>query len=179
MPRNDWNEPHVLLIAGKPGVGKTTVVRRVVDRLDPTGLRGFYTEEIREAGERRGFRLVGFDGTRRIIADVAFPKRWHVGKYGVDVGALGDAAALLLPDPGARIYLIDEIGKMECLSAPLVAAMRDLLAGTIPVVATVGARGGGFIAEVKKRPDSDLWELTRANRDAFPARITAWLAGRA
>jgi nucleoside-triphosphatase len=152
------------------------VLRRVAQRLDPAGLRGFYTEEIREAGERRGFRLVGFDGTRRVIADVDLPKRWRVGKYGVDVDALGDAASLLLPDPGARVYLIDEIGKMECLCARLVAAMRAVLGGSTPVVATVGARGGSFIAEVKKRPDSVLWEVTRDNRDDIPACILAWLA---
>jgi nucleoside-triphosphatase len=179
MPRNRENEPHVLLMTGPPGVGKTTVVRRVAEKLDPAGLRGFYTEEIRQAGERRGFRLVGFDGTRRVIADVDFPKRYRVGKYGVDVEALGEAAALLRPDPGARVYLIDEIGKMECLSPLLVAAMRALLAGGIPIVATVGARGAGFIAEVKKRPDSDLREITHANRDELPTRVLAWLAGKA
>jgi nucleoside-triphosphatase len=138
-------------------VGKTTIVRRVAGGLDPVGLRGFYTEEIREAGKRRGFRLVGFDGTRRIIAHSIFRKRYRVGKYGVDVAALDTDAALLLPDPGARIYLIDEIGKMECFSTRLVAAMRgSLLASNAPVGATVGARGAGFIGEVKSRPDCEL-----------------------
>ncbi len=151
------------------------MVRRVADRLEPSGLRGFYTEEIRQAGERRGFRLVGFDGPTRVIAHVDFPKRYRVGKYGVDIEALGDAAALLRPDPGARVYLIDEIGKMECLSEQLVIAMRTLLAGSIPVVATVGARGGGFIAEVKKRADYELWHVTGDNRDELPARVLAWL----
>lgn len=178
MPRSRDDEPRILLMTGRPGVGKTTVVRRVADRLGPAGLRGFYTEEIREAGERRGFRLVGFNGTSRVIADVDFAKRHRVGKYGVDVDALSEAAAALLPDSGARIYLIDEIGKMECLSARLVAAMRGLLAGGVPVVATVGARGGGFIAEVKGRPGCELWEVTHANRDGLPTRVLAWLAGK-
>jgi nucleoside-triphosphatase len=178
MPRTPANAPRILLITGHPGVGKTTVVRRVAEKLDAAGLRGFCTEEFRKAGERRGFRLVGFDGTTRVIADVDFPKRWRVGKYGVDVAALDDAAALLLPDPGARIYLIDEIGKMECLSAQLVAAMRTLLESGLPVVATVGARGAGFIAEVKKRPDCALWEVTHGNRDELPARVLAWLAAK-
>ncbi len=179
MPRNSKKTSHFLLITGQPGIGKTTVVRRVADRLGPSGLRGFYTEEIRVAGERRGFRLVGFDGTTRVIAHVDFPKHHRVGKYGVDVQALDGAAPLLLPDPGARVYLVDEIGKMECLSAHLVAAMRALIAGSTPVVATVGARGGGFIAEVKKQPDCDLWEVTRDNRDGLPAQVLAWLAGKA
>jgi nucleoside-triphosphatase len=85
MSERGANEPHVLLITGTPGIGKTTVIRRVAERVDAEGLRGFYTEEIRERRERRGFRLVSFDGTERIIANVDYPKRYRVGRYGVDV----------------------------------------------------------------------------------------------
>jgi nucleoside-triphosphatase len=168
-------EPHVLLITGAPGVGKTTVIRRVAAGFKSIELGGFYTEEIREDSERRGFRLVSFNGPARVIAHVDFPKSRRVGKYGVDVAALDEAADLLRRDLGARIYFVDEIGKMECLSERFVAAMRALLSGQAPVVATVGVHGGGFIAEVKKRPDCELWQITRGNRDALPARILAWL----
>jgi nucleoside-triphosphatase len=171
-------KPHVLLITGTPGIGKTTAIRQVADKLEAKGLRGFYTEEIREAGERLGFRLVSFEGTARVIAHVGFPKRQRVGKYGVDVQALDDAVPLLLPDPDARFYLVDEIGKMECISDRFVAAMRTLIAGRTPIVATIGARGGGFIAEVKRNPECELWEITHANRDDMPARILTWLAER-
>jgi len=179
MPKSCENNKHVLLVTGEPGIGKTTVIRRVANGLEDKALRGFYTEEIREGGERRGFRLVSFDGTAHIIAHANFPKIHRVGKYGVDVEAIDDAAALLRPDPDARVYFVDEIGKMECISGPFVAAMRVLLCGDAPIVATVGARGGGFIAEVKHRPECDLWEVTHANRDDLPARVLAWLAERA
>jgi nucleoside-triphosphatase len=178
MSQNRKFKPHVLLITGAPGIGKTTVIRRIADELRNKGLRGFYTEEIREKGERRGFRMVAFDGTTHIIADIDFPKRHRVGKYGVDVQMLDDAAQLLCPDLAARIYLVDEIGRMECLSQRFVTAMRSLISSHIPVVATVGVRGGGFIAEVKRRPECELWEVTRANRDDFPGRVLAWLAER-
>jgi nucleoside-triphosphatase len=172
------SKPHVLLITGVPGVGKTTVIRRVADGLDHKRLRGFCTEEIREDDERRGFRLVGFDGMAQVFAHVNFPKRHRVGKYGVDVAVLDNAASLLRPDPDASVYLVDEIGKMECLSERFIAAMRALLSGHTPIVATVGAYGGGFIAEVKHRPECELWEVTHVNRDNLPARILAWLAER-
>jgi nucleoside-triphosphatase len=168
-------KPHVLLITGQPGIGKTTVIRRVADGLDAKELRGFYTEEIRQRGERRGFRLMSFDGATRVIAHVDFPKSCRVGKYGVNVQALDDAAPLLHPDPEADVYLVDEIGKMECFSERFVAAMRALLSYGTPVVASVGARGDGFIAEVKRRPECELWEVTHANRDDFPARVVAWI----
>jgi nucleoside-triphosphatase len=140
-----------------------------------TGRRGFYIEEIRDKGGRRGFRLVSFDGTAVIIAHVDFPESHCVGKYGVDVQAIDNAAALLRPDPKARVYFVDEIGKMKCLSEHFVTAMRALMSSEIPTVATVGARGGGFIAEVKRRTDCELWQVTHADRDKLPARILAWL----
>jgi nucleoside-triphosphatase len=171
-------DPHILLLTGTPGIGKTTVIRRAADRLGDKGLRGFYTEEVREKGERRGFRLVSFDGTTHIIAHVEFPKTHRVGKYGVDIEALDNAAALLRSDAKARLYLVDEIGKMECLSERFVAAMRVLISSVIPIVATVGVRGGGFIAEVKRMPARELWQVTHANRDDLPARILTWLAER-
>ena len=178
MSESRKNKQHVLLITGAPGIGKTTVIRQAANGLKHKALRGFYTEEIREDGERRGFRLVGFDGTMHIIAHVDSPKRHHVGKYGVDVAVLDDAARLLRPDSHTHVYLVDEIGKMECLSERFVAAMRVLISGHAPIVATVGAHGAGFIAEVKRRPECELWEVTYTNRDELPARILAWLAER-
>ena len=160
-------------------MGKTTVIRRVAAQLEGKRLRGFYTEEIREGGERRGFRLVNFDGKESVIAHVAFPKTQHVGKYGVDVTALDEAASLLAPNPAAQVYLVDEIGKMECLSERFVAALRGLLAGQTPVVAAVGLRGGGFIAEVKWSKECLVWEVTLANRDELASRVVSWLAGTA
>ncbi|MEE9132968.1 MAG: nucleoside-triphosphatase [Gemmatimonadota bacterium] len=168
-------QPHVLLVTGAPGIGKTTVIRRVAAQLEGWRLNGFFTEEIREEGARRGFRLVTFDGRESVMAHVAIPKTHRVGKYGVDLAAVDDAARLLAPDPTAQAYLVDEIGKMECLSDRFVNAMRALLLGRTPVVATVGLRGGGFIGEVKRSKACLLWEVTPADRDQLPSRIVAWL----
>jgi nucleoside-triphosphatase len=178
MPESCKDKPRVLLITGIPGIGKTTVIRRAADTLKGQRPRGFYTEEIREKGERRGFRLVNFDGRAHMIAHVDFPKTHRVGKYGVDVQVLDNAAALLRPDPNSRVYFVDEIGKMECLSERFVAAIRALISSGKPTVATIGARGGSFMAEVKGCPECELWEVTLDNRDGLPARVLAWLAER-
>ena len=167
-----------LLLTGTPGVGKTTVLCKLAERLGAENLGGFYTEEIRQRGERRGFRLVTFEGAERVIAHVDFPKAKRVGKYGVDVAALDEMVeAVLSPRAEVSLYLVDEIGKMECMSERFVAAMRRLLDGRNRVVATIAQRGEGFMADVKRRPDCELWIVTRENRDALPQQLFERLVG--
>ena len=174
------SSPHVLLLCGVLGVGKTTVIREVATRLNCDRLAGFYTEDTREGGQRRGILLKTFDGLERAIAHVNFPKRNRVGKYGVDFAAIdGVAAAAPAVTPTASVYLVDEIGKMECLSQHFVAALRTLLASKKTVVATIALRGTGPSAEVKQREDTLLWEMSRANRDAMLERILEWLNSQA
>ena len=165
-----------LLLTAAPGTGKTTVMRRLAERLGDARIAGFYTAEIRARGARRGFRLVAYDGTEALIAHVELPKTHRVGKYGVDVAAMDRAAdGALAPRPGIELYLVDEIGKMECLSERFVVHMRRILDGRVPVIATVAKRGTGFIAEVKRREDCELWTLTRTNRDAMLEQMLARL----
>ncbi len=171
---------NVLLLTGTPGVGKTTVLRKVAGRLPNKHVAGFYTEEIRTpGGERTGFRITGFDGRSGVMAQSGFPSPHRIGRYGVDVAVIDDfARSVLAPEPLVEIYLVDEIGKMECLSEEFVAAMRKVLDSGKPVVATVALRGGGFIDEVRRRSDIQLWQVTRANRDVLPDDILTWLAKR-
>jgi nucleoside-triphosphatase len=167
--------PRALLVTGSPGVGKTTALRAVAAGLRDRRLGGFYTEEVRRGGVRTGFRLVTFTGERRMLASVHRSGAPRVSKYGVDVSALDAVVETALAPAGVDIHLVDEVGKMECLSPRFVAAMRALLDRRRRCVATVAKRGGGFIAEVKQRRDVELWEITRANRDEMPAKILAWL----
>lgn len=166
----------ILLLTGVPGVGKTTLVRRAMARRGGLRVAGFTTEEIREAGRRLGFRIVDFEGHDRIMAHVDLPGPARVGRYGVDVTAIDAVAAeTLAPDAAVDLYVVDEIGKMECLSAGFVAAMQALLDSDRRVLATIARKGGGFIGEVKGRPDAELWEVTVSNREVLPERIRAWI----
>ncbi len=176
MPDSARNA-HTLLLTGVPGIGKTTIIRAVAGALGGRSLVGFYTEEMREHGARKGFRLIGFGSEQGVIAHSDFPHPHRVGKYGVDVATIDRlAAATLRPDDPQAVYLVDEIGKMECLSLHFIEAMRLLLDTGRPVVATIARKGGGFIAEVKARPDVLSWEISYANRDSMPERVIAWLS---
>ena len=167
---------HVLLLTGPPGIGKTTAIRRVAAALAGRKIAGFTTEEIREKGQRVGFGLESFDGATAVLAHVGIASAHSVSRYGVDLGALDrfvDSA--LDPAAGPEVFLVDEIGRMECLSPRFVAAIERLLDGETPVVATVAERGAGLIERVKRWPGAVLWTLTRANRDQIPGRVREWL----
>jgi len=176
------HDEHILLLTGRPGVGKTTVIRRVVDRLRPIGwhLGGFYTEEIRERDTRKGFRAVTMAGDGVTVAHADTGGMPKVGKYTVDVPALDEVAEATLRHDAkdADAVIIDEIGKMECLASGFLDATTDLLDQPLPLVATVAKSGRGLISEVKNRPDARLVEVTRHNRDDLPERIIGWLESR-
>lgn len=165
-----------ILLTGPPGTGKTTALRRVAEALAGWRIRGFTTEEIRSAGQRLGFRLETFDGRSLVLARIDLRSPHRVGRYGVDVNALDSLAesALSVVEP-ADVYLVDEIGKMECLSTRFVKAMTMLLDSDRLLVASVAMHGGGLIEEVKQRADVELWRLRREDRDELPARIAARL----
>jgi len=167
---------HVLLLSGVPGVGKSSVLRKVKQLLAGRPLRGFLTDEVRSArGQRLGFQIESFDGRGARLADISSRSPYRVGRYGVDLSALERIALPALALDERAVYLVDEIGKMECLSSAFVEAVMRLLDSGRPLIATVAQRGEGFIADVKRRPDAELWQVMRETRDELPARIIHWL----
>jgi nucleoside-triphosphatase len=165
-----------LLLTGSPGVGKTTVLAAVARRLGDRKLGGFLTEEIRPERQRLGFALVPFQGEPRTMAHRDFSSRHRVGRYGVDVGTIDDIAETALgPRVDAEIFLVDEIGKMECFSKKFAQAILRLLDDRRPLVVTVALQGPGLIAEVKRRTDVELWSVTTEDRRDMPDRVTSWL----
>ena len=79
---------------------------------------------------------------------------------------------LNLNDQGTGgLVVIDEIGKMECLSRAFVKHVRGMFDSPIPVVATVAEKGGGFIRDVKQRSDVHILEVDCNNRDMLAANL--------
>ena len=170
-----------LLLTGSPGCGKTTVLERVAKHLGDYRLAGFLTLELREHGQRVGFEAVGLGGHRAILAHVRFQSLVSVGRYGVEPHRLVPLInqEMVRPLETVDAYLIDEIGKMECHCPQFIEAVSRLLLGPVPLVATIALRGGGFIAEVKNRPDVQVVEVTNGNRQTLPEQIAAWVKQRA
>ena len=168
-----------ILITGFPGVGKTTLIREVAKHVAEFEPAGFYTEEIRnERGIREGFRLITFCGRRLVLSHVRHPGP-RVSRYGVDVPSferlLEELDLLHSPAP---LIIIDEIGKMECLSRTFIDVVTRLLDGPKTLVATIALKGEGFIQRVKRRSDCRLVTVTRENRDRLPDELANELRAR-
>ena len=175
--------PTRILLEGRPGVGKTTAVRRLAALLPSRAIVGFTTEEIRQDGARVGFALETAEGQRTVLAHVDFPGPPKVGRYGVNLDVMEQAALTELtsasaePLPG-QLVLIDELGRMELASASFREVVRSVFEADIDVVATVHAHSDPFTDALKRRPDVELITVTWANRNTLPDDLAARLANR-
>jgi nucleoside-triphosphatase len=158
-----------ILLSGRPGCGKTTLIQRVVKNLtEPAG--GFYTKEIRKRGRRVGFKLVTLDGKEAVFADINFPAAAgsdRVGKYGLDLSKLETVGVAAVRDAmhSRQIVVIDEIGPMEIRSAAFRDAVNEAFDSDSPILATVVARSLPFPDSVKGRSDVSVIDVRPDNRD--------------
>lgn len=161
-----------LLITGLPGVGKTTGIRKLCEALKDFHPAGFYTAEIREEGIRKGFELISLEGKRRILSHVGIKSHYRVGRYKVDVSGFEDfLGGIPFFTPSSHMVMVDEIGKMECLSTQFDRIMKEVLDSEKWVIATIALKGAGLITEVKQRQDVKLFEITASNRDVLLSEI--------
>jgi nucleoside-triphosphatase len=161
-----------LLITGVPGVGKTTGMRRLCEGLKDFHPVGFLTTEIREEGMRKGFELISLEGKRKILSHIGIKSHYRVGRYKVDVRGFEDfLGGIPFFDPSPHMVMVDEIGKMECLSAQFNRIMKEVLDSEKWVIATIALKGSGLITEVRKRQDIKLFEITPSNRDVLFSEI--------
>lgn len=164
-----------ILLEGRPGTGKTTIARRLLDTLrsDGVAVRGFVTREIREGGRRVGFSFETTEGATGVLAHIDFSGPPRVGKYGVHLAEFESVVVPILSRGRAsEIVLIDELGKMELASK----AFRDAVLSMFDdddtsVVATVHAFSHPVTDELKRRSDVNLVAVTSANRDDLPEAL--------
>ncbi len=166
-----------LLITGRPGVGKTTLVMNLVERLyGSLRLAGFTTAEVRSpSGARTGFQILTIQGNQAELARLGFRSSVHVGRYGVNLEAFERLALPELERRDADLIVIDEIGKMECASDGFCRAMKGLLDSPVSVLATLGIARHPFLQAVRKRLDVELVTLTERNRNTLVPELCSRL----
>ena len=161
-----------ILLTGQPEIGKTTVIKRVIGRLDIRDVGGFWTEEIREEGRRLGFAIETISGRKGVLAHIDLTDGPRVSKYRVNVK---DVESIIVPEltharESKSIIIIDEIGTMELCSKRYSEEVRRCL-DTRQVFGTIQERRHPFLDEVRSREDVSLFVLTLDNRDKLPSLL--------
>lgn len=161
-----------ILITGKPGLGKTTAIRSVVDKLGRNRAGGFWSVEIREHGRRVGFAIETLDGQKGILAHTSKDSGPRVGRYRVNIEDIKGIAVPSMRSARNRgkIIIIDEIAKMELFSVEFRCEVIRCL-GTRRVIGTLQARENAFLNALREREDTLTIELTQANRDQIPQTV--------
>lgn len=173
-----FKEKRNLFLMGRPGIGKTTIIQKVVNQLHGIKAAGFFTEEIRgQDGTRTGFSVQTLEGKKEMLAQAGLTSSVYVGKYGVNLEVIENTINPVIEDAlkSARILIIDEIGKMETASGRFRQLVERALDSDLKVIATIPSYKLSFVDELKKRSDVVIVEVTSGNRDEWPRVIISSL----
>ncbi len=165
---------HVLL-TGRPGIGKTTAIRKAIQYIGIERVGGFWSSEMKRDGRRVGFGIHTVEGEKGILAHVDRNHGPLVSKYRVNVADINRVAipALERAKKSGKIIIIDEIAKMEIYSEGFKQEVLKCL-NEGRVLGTIQQRSSSFLNQVRNRSDVRMVEVTTANRDELPAQIASW-----
>ena len=165
------------LIVGDRGVGKSTLIRRVLNELD-CPVFGYETKkEDSPEDPIRGFPIY--------IYDAGLPHRqtpenligYNKAPDAPSVTAAFDryAPRLMEPVPAGCVVELDEIGFLEARSRPFCQAVLHLLDGSRPVIAAVKNRDIPFLNRIREHPNVRCFTITPENRDELYREVLAFL----
>ncbi len=163
----------VLILTGAPGIGKTTVLIKMVEALKTRGVSvgGMISREVREGNVRVGFEIIDLtNGKHGWLAHVKKKEGPQIGKYHVNLEDLENIGINAITEAVEKcaVVVIDEIGPMELFSQKFKQAVRKALESSKLVLAVVHAKARDpLIYEVKQRDDAEVFTVTLDNRDTL------------
>lgn len=159
------------LITGPRGVGKSTLIRRILAELGKP-VFGFETKkEDALATEELGSPVYIYDAGIEHRQTPDNLVGWCKQKNPTSMKEAFDrySQRLRTPVPPGHIVLMDELGFMEGSSEEFCGAVLALLDGDTPVLAAVKDKDIPFLRAVRTHPNCRCFFITEENRDElFP-----------
>jgi len=168
-----------ILLTGRPGVGKTTLLIETIKELEGRGLKvgGMVSQEVRSGNARVGFEIIDLVSRQKgWLAHVEQPVGPQIGKYRVNlrdlveigVSAINRAAA----DSTISVIAVDELGPMELCSEEFKAAVEKAIEVGKPLIGTIHYKARStLIDQIRSNPDIRILEITLDNRSYIKTTI--------
>jgi nucleoside-triphosphatase len=167
-----------IFLTGDRQVGKSTAINKALSAAAPV-VGGFRTLAGAPENAIEYVHLVRADGTEPFSQENRAFQRRFVGEkrlFTVYPQVFEEhGAALLQPEPGCQLILMDELGLREAACQQFRAAVLSALDGSIPVLGVVQDRDGGFLDDVRHHPQVQLLTVTLENRDAVAQQLISYL----
>lgn len=163
-----------IAITGKPGVGKSTIITKVIDKLD-TSIGGIQCSEMRKDGKRVGFSIKDIaTGETGILSHIGCTGP-NVGRYHVNMQDLdGIGAVAVRGAVGCDLVVVDEIGPMELKSTRFISAVEEVLGSDIPMLVVVHHSSRHPLAQ-RIHKEFEVIQVNEQNRDDLPEIIAGYL----
>lgn len=161
-----------IFITGRPSCGKTRLIMEILRELG-LDAGGFYAQEIRESGQRKGFKITDLAGKEGILAHVNIKSQYRVSKYKVNIKDLEEIGVNSIFEALKKdqFVVIDEIGKMELFSEKFKRAVLAALDSKNKVLGTIKFKRDPFTDKIKKRKDTKIFYLRRENFQEIKEKI--------
>ncbi len=164
-----------ILIVGSNGVGKSTLIRRLLERVSPP-VYGFLTKKeapaqaggpepvyIHDVSGERAYTQNNLVGTCIDHHSTRFPKAFDRAVY------------CLRGIPASSIVVMDELGVMESGARGFCAAVLDCLDGDSLVIASVRNKKSSFLDTVRAHPKARCFFITPENGDTLFLEVKAFM----
>jgi nucleoside-triphosphatase len=165
------------LIVGDRGVGKSTLIRRVLKELR-CPVFGFETKKEEHLEDPlRGCPIYIYDAGKPHSQTPNNLIGYHKEQDIPAITAAFDRYAPRLMDavPEGAVVELDEIGFLEANAENFCHAVLHLLEGKNPVIAAVKNREHPFLDAVRNHPNARCFYITAENRDALYEEVIAFM----
>lgn len=164
------------LIVGERGVGKSTLIRKVLQELN-CPVSGFETRKETQLADKPGSPVYIYEVGQPCIRTrenlLGLCKNGHCevnadvfDRYAEKISALASRGVILL----------DEIGFMESASEAYCQAVLKLLDGDTPVMAAVKNKSTPFLERVRSHPNCHCFFITEENRNTLFEPLSAFVS---